>query len=99
MTRSLRYAAVCGVSGVTLAAVAVVVVWTATAAPPDRLVRVVTTSGERCGEFLGSGPGGVVLRTGGEERAVRPGSTVTSVVPVSPPARSQAVRGTRRRAG
>jgi hypothetical protein len=79
VTRSLGLAAVCCVSGVVLVAVAVGVVWATTGSPPAHLVRVVTTSGERCGEVLGSGPDGVVLRTETEERAVLPGPTVTPV--------------------
>ncbi|SEQ78626.1 hypothetical protein SAMN04487983_100842 [Streptomyces sp. yr375] len=83
VTRSLRYAAVCCVTGVALVTAAVVVVWTTTDAQPDHLVRVVTTGGERCGELLGSGPDGVVLRADGGKRTLLPGRTVTSVVPVS----------------
>ncbi|MFE0535540.1 hypothetical protein ACFW20_16105 [Streptomyces nigra] len=82
VTRSLGVAAVCCVSGVALVAVAVVVVWVTSDSPPEHLVRVVTTSGERCGEFLGSGPDGVVLRTETEKRAVLAARTVTSVTPV-----------------
>ncbi|MER7407062.1 hypothetical protein ABT373_32470 [Streptomyces sp. NPDC000070] len=83
VTRSLRYAAVCCISGVALVAVGVVVAWTTTGAPPDHLVRVVTTSGERCGTFLGSGPTGVVLGLENDDRAVLPARTVTSMVPVT----------------
>lgn len=84
VTRSLRWAAVCCVCGVALVTAAVVVVWTTTGTRPDHLVRVVTTTGaERCGELLGSGPDGVVLRVEGEKRTVVPGRTVASVVPVS----------------
>ncbi|MFG2605350.1 hypothetical protein ACGFT2_17645 [Streptomyces sp. NPDC048514] len=79
---ALRCAAVCCVAGVTLAAAAVMVAWVTTGPSPDHLVRVGTTSGERCGEFLGSGPDGVVLRTDGGGRAVLPAPTVTSVTPV-----------------
>ncbi|MEH0582020.1 MULTISPECIES: hypothetical protein [Streptomyces] len=83
VTRSLRWAAVCCVCGVALVTAAVVVVWTTTEAQPDHLVRVVTTSGERCGELLGSGPDGVVLRTEGEKRTLLPVRMVTKMVPVA----------------
>ncbi|MFF3331973.1 hypothetical protein ACFYWX_20820 [Streptomyces sp. NPDC002888] len=83
VTRSLRHAAVCCVTGVVLIAAAVTVVWTTTGSSPDHLVRVVTTRGERCGELLGSGPDGVTLRTEAEGRALVPQRTVQSMVPVA----------------
>ncbi|MFF5252048.1 hypothetical protein ACFY4K_08300 [Streptomyces leeuwenhoekii] len=82
VARALRLASVCCVSGLTLVAAAVVIAWTATDAPPGHLVRVVTTGGERCGELLGAGPEGVVLRGGDGGRTVLPLPTVASVVPV-----------------
>ncbi|MFG2131291.1 hypothetical protein ACGFNV_26200 [Streptomyces sp. NPDC048751] len=83
VTRSLRLASVCCAAGIALTAAAVVLAWATTESPPDHLVRVVTTDGERCGEFLGSGPDGVVLGTKGDKRTVLPMRTVTSMVPVS----------------
>ncbi|MET7697484.1 hypothetical protein [Streptomyces sp. NPDC005485] len=85
VTRSLRYASVCCVAGVALAAVAVVVAWATTETPPDHLVRVTTTTGERCGEFVRSGRGGVVIRTddGDGRRIVLPAQAVRSMKPVS----------------
>ncbi|MCX4760700.1 hypothetical protein OG562_06925 [Streptomyces sp. NBC_01275] len=86
VTRDLRRAGVCCVAGIVLVSGAVVVAWTTTGSPPDHLVRVTTTSGERCGEFLGAGPDGVVLRTRDDEKTVRTVlavRTVTSVVPVA----------------
>lgn len=83
VTRALRYAAVCCVAGVALVTAAVALVWTTTGAPPGHLVRVGTAQGERCGEFLGSGAAGVVLRTEDGERTVVPARTVRWVVPVS----------------
>ncbi|MGW0878704.1 hypothetical protein [Streptomyces sp. NPDC002671] len=62
-------------------AAAVLVAWVTTGSSPDHLVRVVTASGERCGQFLGSGPDGVALRTDSQKRAVVPVRTVLSVVP------------------
>lgn len=93
VVRSLRWASVCCVLGVVCAAGAVVVAWVATESPKDHLVRVGTTSGERCGEFLGSGRDGVSLRTGGEDggdggdgakggRVTLPVRSVISVTPV-----------------
>ncbi|WP_369239297.1 hypothetical protein AB5J56_36510 [Streptomyces sp. R21] len=87
VTRSLRYASVCCVAGVALAAAAVVVAWATTETPPDHLVRVTTTTGERCGEFVRSGRGGdVVLGFGEDENSrqvVLPARTVRSMKPVS----------------
>lgn len=82
VTGALRQASVCCVAGLVLVCGAVVVAWTTTESPPDHVVRVVTTSGERCGEFLGAGPDGVVLRTDSEKRVVLSVRTVLSVVPV-----------------
>ncbi|MYW41833.1 hypothetical protein GT045_11285 [Streptomyces sp. SID486] len=82
VTRALRFAALCSAAGLLLVAAAVVLAWVTTESPPDHLVRVVTTSGERCGEFLGSGPDGVVLKNaqgGGDERLVLPARTVLTV--------------------
>ncbi|MBJ3807942.1 hypothetical protein [Streptomyces flavofungini] len=77
VVRSLRYASVCCVLGVACAAGAIAVAWVTTESPKDHLVRVSTTSGERCGEFLGSGRDGVALRTedagGGTEEGAEDG--------------------------
>ncbi len=83
VTRFLRYASVCCVSGITLVAAAVGIAWITTESPPGHLVRVTTTTGDRCGEFLGAGADGVVLRTGSSKRATLPSRTVISVSPVS----------------
>ncbi|MFF5480624.1 hypothetical protein ACFY5C_25245 [Streptomyces sp. NPDC012935] len=80
--RSLRHAALCCVMGVTMVAAAVVVAWTTTQASPDHLVIIRTTSGERCGEFIASGPDGVTLKTEGDNQVMLPARTVTSVIPV-----------------
>ncbi|MFE1015780.1 hypothetical protein ACFW4M_31445 [Streptomyces sp. NPDC058794] len=82
VTGALRQAAVCCVTGIALVCGAVAVAWTTTPSPPDHLVRVVTTSGERCGEFVGSGPDGVVLRLEGGRQTLLSARTVTSVTPV-----------------
>lgn len=82
VTGALRQASVCCAAGLSLVCGAVVVAWTSTESPPDHVVRVVTTSGERCGELLGAGPGGVVLRTDSDRRVVLSVRTVLSVVPV-----------------
>ncbi|MGW2487303.1 hypothetical protein ACWCV9_08760 [Streptomyces sp. NPDC001606] len=83
VTGALRQASVCCVAGIVLVSGAVVVAWTTTGAVPDHLVRVTTTTGERCGEFLGSGADGVALRPDGESgRTVLPARTVLSVTPV-----------------
>ncbi|MFJ9707540.1 hypothetical protein [Streptomyces sp. NPDC101234] len=82
VTGALRQASVCCAAGIVLVCGAIVVAWTTTESPSDPLVRVVTTSGERCGGFLGSGPGGVVLKTGSEKRVVLAAASVLSVTPV-----------------
>lgn len=82
VTGALRQASVCCVAGIVLVGGAVVVAWTTTESPPDHLVRVVTTRGERCGELLGAGPDGVVLRAEGEKQVVVPARRVLSVAPV-----------------
>ncbi|WP_030560371.1 hypothetical protein [Streptomyces aureocirculatus] len=90
VTEALRRASVCCVLGVACAAGAVGLAWATAESPGDGLVRVSTTSGERCGEFLGSGRGGVSLRAegtgktdGGKARRVTlPARTVISVTPV-----------------
>ncbi|MFF9522401.1 hypothetical protein ACF1DV_10565 [Streptomyces achromogenes] len=83
VTGALRQASVCCVAGILLACAAVTVAWVTTGSPPDHLVRVVTTSGEQCGEFLGSGPDGVVLHSEGGRRVSLPARTVASVSPVA----------------
>ncbi|MEU2622727.1 hypothetical protein ABZ642_32140 [Streptomyces sp. NPDC007157] len=82
VTGALRQASVYFVVGIVLVCGAVVVAWATTESAPDQLVRVATRSGEQCGEFLGSGPGGVVLRTAGEKRVVLAARSVLSVTPV-----------------
>ncbi|MFD6414637.1 hypothetical protein, partial [Nocardia asteroides] len=82
VTGALRQASVCCVAGIALVCGAVAVAWTTTQSPPDHLVRVVTTSGVRCGEFVGSGPDGVVLRVDSGRHTLLSTRTVTSVSPV-----------------
>ncbi|MER5526847.1 hypothetical protein ABT075_19980 [Streptomyces sp. NPDC002677] len=82
VTGALRQASVCCVTGILLVCGAVVVAWATTESPPDHLVRVVTTTGERCGEFLGEGSGGLVLRTEDDKRTVLSEKAVVSVLPV-----------------
>jgi hypothetical protein len=76
-------AAVCCVAGVAMAATAIAVARVTTETAPDHLVRITTTTGERCGEFMGSGPNGVTLKAEGGRSVVLPAHTVTSVAPVS----------------
>lgn len=87
ITRALRIASLCSGAGLVLVAAAVVVAWTTTAATPDHLVRVTTTTGEHCGEFIGSGPDGVALRITRDgdagTRLLLPAHTVTAMVPVT----------------
>jgi hypothetical protein len=86
VTRSLRYASLCCGVGVALVAAAVAVAWTTTKSPPDHLVRVTTTSGDRCGEFAGSGPDGVVLKItegDGTRQLLLSARTVTAMAPVA----------------
>ncbi len=64
ITRSLRWAAVCCLAGVTLAAGALVVLWTLSEPPARNLVRVTTDSAEVCGELVKAGPQEVVVATG-----------------------------------
>ncbi|RPE45288.1 hypothetical protein EDD90_8553 [Streptomyces sp. Ag109_O5-1] len=82
VTGALRQASVCCVAGIVLVCGAVAVAWTTTESPSGHLVRVVTTTGERCGEFLGAGSGGLVLRTEDGRRSVLSERAVVSVVPV-----------------
>jgi hypothetical protein len=82
VTGALRQASVCCVAGIVLVCGAVGVAWTTTAPQPSHVVRVVTTSGERCGELLGAGPDDVVLRTDAEKRVVVSMTAVVSMVPV-----------------
>ncbi|MGA4843067.1 hypothetical protein [Streptomyces sp. G45] len=69
---------VCGGAGIGVALVA-------TEPPQDHLVRVTTTTGERCGELLGSGRAGLALREeeSTPDRVTLPARTVVSVTPVS----------------
>jgi hypothetical protein len=87
VTRSLRLAALCCCAGIVLAAAAIAVAWSTTESAPDHLVRVGTTTGDRCGAFLASGPDAVVLgiegKGGDRERISLPDTVVTSVTPVS----------------
>ncbi|MCX3062504.1 hypothetical protein [Streptomyces beihaiensis] len=71
VTRALRWASVCCVAGIVLAASAVTVAWFTTGSAAAPQVRVTTTTGERCGEFLGAGIGGVRLRVTGSDGAQR----------------------------
>ncbi|MEV5760385.1 hypothetical protein ACIQHU_31200 [Streptomyces tendae] len=82
ITAALRQASVCCVAGIALVCGAVVVAWTTTQSPPDHLVLVATTSGERCGELVGSGPDAVVLRVDGGRHSLLDARTVISVSPV-----------------
>ncbi|MEU8931016.1 hypothetical protein AB0D30_14110 [Streptomyces sp. NPDC048409] len=82
ITGALRQATVCCVAGILLVFGAVGIAWATTESPPDHLVRVVTMDGERCGELLGAGPGGVTLRTDDDERVTWDSATVVSVIPV-----------------
>ncbi|MET7611005.1 hypothetical protein ABZX97_07835 [Streptomyces seoulensis] len=82
VSRALRMAALCCLSGVTLVGGAVAVVWLAAEPPADHLVQVVTTTDNQCGELLASGSGGLVLKTAPGERTVLPPGTVTSLTPV-----------------
>ncbi|MBL1107526.1 hypothetical protein JK361_23495 [Streptomyces sp. 5-8] len=83
--RALRYASLCSGTGLVLVAGAVVLAWATTEPPPDHLVRVTTTTGERCGQFVGAGRDGIVLKTerdGGRDRLLLPTRTVLAVTPV-----------------
>ncbi|QTD97416.1 hypothetical protein [Streptomyces cyanogenus] len=85
VSRALRCAALCFGAGLVLVTGAVAVAWATTESPPDHLIRVTTTAGERCGEFVGSGRDGVILRIaqdGGRERLVLPSRTVLTMTPV-----------------
>ncbi|MFJ8647969.1 hypothetical protein ACIRNI_17860 [Streptomyces sp. NPDC093546] len=85
VTRSLRWAAVCCVSGLALAAGATGVVWTAAAAPPGHPVRVTTPSAELCGDLVKADRAGVVVRTGrGAAKALHtvPHTALVSLTPV-----------------
>ncbi|MET8447560.1 hypothetical protein [Streptomyces sp. NPDC005209] len=82
VTRSLRYASLCCGAGLALVAGVVVLAWVTTESPPDHLVRVTTTTGQRCGEFVGSGRDGVVLKIE-RKRVLLPAGTVTAVSPVT----------------
>ncbi|MEX3106912.1 MULTISPECIES: hypothetical protein [unclassified Streptomyces] len=85
VTRYLRYAAACCLAGIALSAAAVIVVWATTEGDPapSHLIRVTTTTGERCGELLGAGPGGVRIKPGGGKETLLPAAQVTSVTPVT----------------
>ncbi|MGY0022675.1 hypothetical protein ACVHNB_27420 [Streptomyces sp. YJ-C3] len=86
VTRALRWACVCCVAGIALAAGGVGVAWFTTESSPDSLVRVSTTTGERCGAFLGAGPAGVRLRVEAARNASHPvtlrNSAVLTITPV-----------------
>ncbi|MCQ4209770.1 hypothetical protein [Streptomyces longispororuber] len=85
VTRAVRWASVCCVAGIALAAAGVTLAWFTTESAPDALVRVTTTTGEQCGEFLGAGRDGVRLRIeedGGKEEKVTLGTAV--VVAITP---------------
>ncbi|WP_075736228.1 hypothetical protein [Streptomyces acidiscabies] len=85
VTRYLRYAAACCLAGIALSATAVIVVWATTESDPapTHLIRVTTTTGERCGEMLGAGPDGVRIKPGGGKETLLPAAQVTSVMPVA----------------
>ncbi|WP_330303260.1 MULTISPECIES: hypothetical protein [unclassified Streptomyces] len=85
VTRFLRYASVCCVGGIALVAVAIGIFWTTADTLPDHLVRVTTPSGDKCGELLGLGPGGVILRLtdGGSGSVTLDRDAVTSMTPES----------------
>lgn len=86
ITSFLRYASLCCLIGVLLPAVAIGIAWTTTATPPDHLVRVGTTTGELCGEFVGAGRGGIIVRVDdgdGPRSVTLPVRTVDSVAPVA----------------
>ncbi|MFD9906867.1 hypothetical protein [Streptomyces sp. NPDC059063] len=84
--RLLPVALVCCLLGVVCGGAGIGIALALTEAPQDRLVRVTTTTGERCGEFLGSGRDGVALREGdgggGGKRVTLPARSVVSVTPV-----------------
>ncbi|HEY8983102.1 MAG TPA: hypothetical protein VIU15_26425 [Streptomyces sp.] len=84
-TRYIRYATWCCLAGITLAAAAVIVVWTTTEddPAPTHLVRVGTTTGDRCGELLGAGREGVRIKVKGGKETTLPTAQVTSVTPVA----------------
>ncbi|MER5946103.1 hypothetical protein ABT127_08575 [Streptomyces sp. NPDC001904] len=86
VTRALRWASLCCAGGIVLAAAAVTVAWFTTESAPENLVRVTTTTGERCGEFLGSGRAGVRLRVeagkGSTERVTLRNTAVLTISPV-----------------
>ncbi|MFI9763604.1 hypothetical protein ACIHFB_37385 [Streptomyces sp. NPDC051963] len=87
VTRSLYRAALCCCAGIVFTVAAIAVAWSTTESAPDHLVRVGTTTGDRCGAFLASGPDAVVLgvegKGGDRERITLPDTVVTSVTPVT----------------
>ncbi|MHC5902966.1 hypothetical protein ACVNF4_03485 [Streptomyces sp. S6] len=91
VTRYIRYATWCCLAGITLAAAAVIVVWTTTAddPAPTHLVRVGTTTGDRCGELLGAGRQGVRIKEKDGRETPLPAAQVTSVTPVTTCARQE----------
>lgn len=85
VTRSLRWAAVCCVAGVALAAGALVVLWTLSEPPARNLVRVTTDTAEVCGELVRVGPQEVVVTAGKgavKTRHALPVGRLVSAVPV-----------------
>lgn len=85
ITRSLRWAAVCCVGGVALAAGALVLLWGASDPPARHLVRVTTDSAEVCGELLRAGPDEISVSTGKgpvKARHALPVNKLVAVVPV-----------------
>ncbi|MFI5529533.1 hypothetical protein ACIA8O_13445 [Kitasatospora sp. NPDC051853] len=74
VTKGLRRATWCCVSGLVAATAAVAVAWFGAPSPPAHPVRV----GEVCGDLVSAGPDGIVLKVGKEERRLAPG-TVTAV--------------------
>lgn len=79
---SLQWASVCCVLGVGLVAGGVAVTWANTSTAPSHLVTVETTTGLRCGELVGMGPGGVELRVEQTVQRIPPGS-VGIVTPIN----------------
>ncbi|MEU6441885.1 hypothetical protein [Streptomyces sp. NPDC047046] len=83
--RSLTRAARCCLVALLAVFAAVVLGWAATESPDTHLVRVRTPTGDRCGEFLGQGRGGVRLETGegkAKKEVVVPLRNVRETTPV-----------------